>query len=389
MLLSLPSLGGTPQRILDDLSTPISFSPDGKQIVFAHRDAGKKDTQLVIAASDGTNRRVIAEREQLAVNGSALSWSGDSALIAVAQYELTKQGLSSVLIFSPQGALLKSFSFQFLVDGITWLPDSSGMFLQVRSRETNFRSQIKFQPYPSGTLQNITNDLNEYRNITVTADGKGLATIQELRSSAVYVGNAPTKWPGEIKQNATPVTSGQAEGGWLQWGVDGKLYFNDEDFHAYRMNPDGSSRARVPDRDTNATFDIGCGPQAIVFALLRDNMLNLFRQDLASGETKQLTFERDAESPACTRDGKTVYYDDYLDGPSLKRVSTSGGKPELVAANSSNGVSLSPDDKRVAFFQFSGTGGEHKVMLVLQNVEDGKQVSAPIYRSRAQPHLDT
>src|SRR5262249_1723201 len=139
VLYSVPSLGGTPQRILDDLSTPVSFSPDGKQIVFAHFHFGDNKPQLLIAGSDGTNRRVIAERDALAANNSSLSWSGDGKLIAVAQYQLGKEGLSSLLVFSPQGELVKSFPYPFLVDGIAWLPDSSGLFLQVRSRETNFR----------------------------------------------------------------------------------------------------------------------------------------------------------------------------------------------------------------------------------------------------------
>ncbi|MBV9183107.1 MAG: serine/threonine-protein kinase, partial [Acidobacteria bacterium] len=103
LLFSVPSLGGTPQRVLDDLSTPVSFSPGGKQMVFAHFDAGEKKGQLVIAGSDGNNRHVIAEREGFALNESAPSWSGDGKLIAMPQYELGKEGLSKVLIFAPDG----------------------------------------------------------------------------------------------------------------------------------------------------------------------------------------------------------------------------------------------------------------------------------------------
>jgi len=377
ILFSVPSLGGTPQHILGDLGTPVSFSPDGKQIVFAHRDPGKKNAELVIAGSDGSNRHTIVERPDLSFNGASLSWSGDGKLIAVGEYNLSGANLSSVLVFTPSGELVKSFPLPLLVDGIAWLPDSTGMFLQCRAREMNFRSQIKFQPYPSGTLQNVTNDLNEYQDVTVTADGKALATVQKQQSSAVYLGTVPAKWPAEINVGSTPVTTGQAEGSWVEWSIDGKLLFDDQDFHSFKMNPDGSSRASVPDRDTNSAYPISCGPDALVFALLRDNNFNLFRYSMSTRETKQMTFERDAEWPACTRDGKTLYYFDNLEGPSLKRVSTAGGSPELVAANSGNGVSLSPDETRIAFFQFSGTGGTHKVLIVTQNVNGGNQIFLP------------
>jgi Tol biopolymer transport system component len=169
------------------------------------------------------------------------------------------------------------------------------------------------------------------------------------------------------------VTSGQAEGEWLQWSPGGKLFFDDEDFHSFRMNPDGSARARVPDRDTNAAYGTSCGSEAMVFALIRDNTFNLFRQDLATGEIKQLTFERDAERPTCTGDGKTIYFDNNLDGPALKRVSANGGTAEVLAANSLN-ASLSADEKRIAFFQFSDP---HKVQLVIENVDGGNKSFLP------------
>jgi serine/threonine protein kinase/Tol biopolymer transport system component len=374
-LFSIPSLGGTPQHILSDLNSPVSFSPDGKQIVFAHFDAGAK-SQLAIASSDGTGRHVIAEREALAINSVAPSWSGDGKLIAVPQFQLGKEGLSNLLVFTPEGRIVKTFSFPFLVDGAAWLPDSSGILLQVRSHETNFRRQLKFQPYPSGTTQNLTNDLNEYQNITVTTDGKALATVQSQRSSAIYTGQSPASWPGEIKVSATPITPGQAEGAWTYWGTDGKIYFSDNDFHAFGMNPDGSARARVPDRDTNATYPVSCGPEAVVFGNLKDNNLNLYRQNVTTGEIKQLTSERDTEWPACTRDGKTVYYIDNLDGGALKRLSTSGGAPEVIAHQSAAGGALSPDEKQLAFFQFS-VGSQHKNAIVVQNVDGSNRRTLP------------
>lgn len=373
ILYSVPSLGGTSQRILDDLSTPVNFSPDGKQIVFVHLDPGEKLSQLVIAQSDGSGRHVIAQREAMAVNGGPPSWSADGKLIAVSQYVLTKTELSNVLIFTPKGELVNSFGFPLLVDGVAWLPDMSGMFLESRSPETSFRKQIKFQPYPSGPLQNVTNDLNVYKSITVTADGKALVTVQEQPSSALYMGSVPSQWPAEIKVNPTPMTPGQSDGGWAQWGVDGKIYFSDSNFHSFRMNPDGSARARVPDRNTSAIYGSSCGPNAVVFSNLRNNNLVLSRQDLSTGEIKQLTSERDAEWPVCSKDGSTVYYNDFFEGPSLKRIGTSGGSPAVVYAPAAAYAALSPDNKRIAFFQFS-SGGDHKNVITVQDVSGGNRV---------------
>ena len=373
VLYAIPSLGGTPQRILSDLMSSVAFSPDGKQMVFTHFDAGgTRKAQLLVANSDGSGRHVVAEREALGTFNSSLSWSSDGRFIAVPQYQLAKDSLSSLLVFTPQGALVKSYPYPFLLDGAVWLPDSSGIFLQVRGQEMNLRPQIRFQPYPSGAVQKLTNDLNQYRSISVTADGKVLVTVQEQGASAVYVGTVPAKWPGEIKLNAAPITPGQADGGWLHWGIDGKIYYTDQRLRSFRMNLDGSSRVQVPDRDTEAMYTISCGPQAIVVALFRNNTLNLFRQNLATGELKQLTFERDAEHPACTNDGRAVYYVDYF-GPDLKRVSTQTGVAETVVQGAVSGAMLSPNEKQMAFLQ----AAEHKDAIVVQDVDGGNRISLP------------
>jgi Tol biopolymer transport system component len=113
-----------------------------------------------------------------------------------------------------------------------------------------------------------------------------------------------------------------------------------------------------------------------VFASLKDNSLNLFRQNLTTGEIKQLTSEPDAEWPSCTKDGKFVYYTDNLEGPVLKRISSSRGAPEIVSRNSANGASLSPDEKRVAFFLFPGAG-EHNNFIVVQNLDGSGRITLP------------
>jgi len=377
ILYSVPSLGGTPQRVLSDLSSSVSFSPDGKQIAFVHYDFGGAKPQLVIAGNDGMSRHTIVEQEAIGLNGGAASWSGDGKLIAVAQTQLTNESLSKLLIFTPEGKLVKSFSYSFLLDDVAWLPDSTGVFLECRPPEKSFHRQIKFQPYPSGDVQNVTNDLNEYRDLTVTADGKTLATTQEQQSSAIYMATAPAKWPGELKTSTTPISSGQSEGEAVFWGADGKIYFGDNDFHSFRMNADGTARARVPDRDANAAFGISCGPDAVLFADLQHNSLTLFRHSLTTAETRQVTSGRDAEWPTCTNDGKTVFYNDYFAGPALMRASTDGSSPAAVYASASYNAALSPDNKRIAFFQFADAGGQHKEQIVIQDLDGGNKSFLP------------
>jgi Tol biopolymer transport system component len=221
----------------------------------------------------------------------------------------------------------------------------------------------------------VTNDLSEYRDVSLTSDGKALVTIQEQAVSAVYIGDVPVKWPGELTVHPTPITPGQT-GGWLVWGIDGNIYFDDNDFHGFRMSPEGGMPTRIPDRESNSAYVLACGPNAVIFAQIHDNMLNLFRQDLSTGETRQLTHERDAENPACTKDGSTVYYSAF-EGPSLRRIPAAGGQPEIVAQSSYGGASISPDQKRIAFLQVDTGSAEHKNFVVFQDIDGKNKGSIP------------
>ena len=145
-LFSVPSLGGAPQRVLVDVGSPISFSPDGKQIAFLRSVAAKKTNQILIANADGTGSRVIAESATFSGNGCPPSWSGDGKLIAISTYDLAKESLSSVLVYHTDGSLQKSFSYPMLVPSLTWMPDSSGLFLQVQARSHAFAGKSSFNP---------------------------------------------------------------------------------------------------------------------------------------------------------------------------------------------------------------------------------------------------
>ena len=43
-------------------------------------------------------------------------------------------------------------------------------------------------------------------------------------------------------------------------------------------------------------------------------------------------------------------------------------------ASAANDPALSPDDKRIAFFQFSSAGGEHKNIIVVQDLDGGNRI---------------
>ena len=95
-------LGGTPRRILAGVTSPVTFSPDGKQIAFVRPSSSESD--LMVANIDGTGERKIATRRLPAyfsfVGGAA--WSPDGKTIACGAGSYSGN-LSATIVSVPAG----------------------------------------------------------------------------------------------------------------------------------------------------------------------------------------------------------------------------------------------------------------------------------------------
>src|SRR5690242_3451695 len=54
-LYQIPVLGGTPRKLVDSLDSPVTFSPDGRQIAFVRNDAVIGESSLILADSSGAH----------------------------------------------------------------------------------------------------------------------------------------------------------------------------------------------------------------------------------------------------------------------------------------------------------------------------------------------
>jgi Tol biopolymer transport system component len=87
----------------------------------------------------------------------------------------------SILVLTPEGNEVKKVSLPMGVYAVAWVPDGSGLFFIGVERATGLREQIWFQPYPSGEPLKVSNDLNNYSSLDVTADSKTLVSISSGR----------------------------------------------------------------------------------------------------------------------------------------------------------------------------------------------------------------
>jgi hypothetical protein len=268
-----------------------------------------------------------------------------------------------------------------LVESVAWLPDNSGFFLIVRAPETRFRRQIKFQPYPSGEIQNVINDLNEYYDLSITADGKSLVAIQTQNHSAIYLGNVPSRFPAEIKLENSPITPGQAEGFTVNWTPDGRLVSMDAQFHSVMLNADGKNRMPLLEHEPIVLNPVPCGPDSILISLLHGKAyVGLSKYTISTGELHEVTQGPDDEGATCTPDGNTIFFTRWQNGGALMKYSMGTGSALQMAGTVASWPRISPDGKAIVFTQLVGDGADQKFQFVIQSVEGEpiKTLPAPI-----------
>jgi serine/threonine protein kinase len=379
-LYSAPALGGASRQVVSDVTSTVAFSPDGKRMVYTRTIQDKAEDQLLIANADGSDEKIIFRHESGA-NGinTSPSWSASGDLIAVGLLQLgQKNALSSILVLTPEGKQVKTFPLPTLIYDVAWLPDSSGVFFD-GIQTSAVRSQIWMQPYPEGAPFKISNDLSEYGSLSVTADGKSFVTTQQRRQAAIFVGDSPAVLNDKIDWKLNPISTEQATGYGLSWTGAGKLLQQDGSYHIYVTGADGSNRARAleDNRVAFAPRSCGSGDLVIVARVLENNAPNLWRLNIATGETKQLTFGKDEETGSCTPDGKWMLYSGPAPGDKLfhiYKVSTDGGDPVDLAKGRVSEPAVSPDGTLVGYIRVDGQGASTKSKFVLQRLEGGPSV---------------
>jgi eukaryotic-like serine/threonine-protein kinase len=354
-LYRIETSGGKPRKLIADVDSKVSFAPGGEEFSFRRTMGSIQESGIFIADADGTNERKIAARSLSSGFVGTPVWSPDGRTIATLTGNGNEKGEQYSLIgIDLEGGAEKPIGTKRWnwYEEIAWMPDGSELLLNVQEK-TGAPHQLWRVAYPGGEVLKVTNDFNNYRGVSVTADAS-LVTVKNTLTANLFVA------PFEKLENARQLTfvEGVAFYG-ISWTPNARIVYSSNlggKRDIWMINADGSGQRQLTNDNFN-NYDPVVTPDGryIVYVSDSTGQDNIWRMNLDGGDRVQITGGNDGPgelAPSVTPDGKWIVY--LSKGPNLWKAPIDGGEPVKLTMPESYYPKVSPDGQSIAFIFWGG-----------------------------------
>jgi Tol biopolymer transport system component len=365
-LYRAPVLGGTAQKLVTDVDTNITFSPDSRSVAYSVMNNPELGKFRLMTYSLGTGeaKTLVTGNMNQAMQDPAWAPDGKAIVCVIFQQGDAISGLVAIdVITGKQNPIFES------KDGLlykpVWLPDGSGLLALYTGRETNFsRQQIVAISYRDRRARAVTHDINDYSDLSLSADGHMVATVLRQLHFDLFMAAASDLSSGQAHQ----LTSGAPVGS-FSWTADGQMILEQQNTLSLFHSDTGNKSPLTSMQQEGSTFlPSSCvNGRYIVFSIGGHGgvkRVNIWRMDAGGGNLKQLSEGKNDQFAVCSPDGKWVLYSDLSNGAKLTRVPLDGGKSERLSELPAYGFDISPDAKLAAFTTFLPNSPKKQLALV-------------------------
>ncbi len=345
------TLGGPVNQIAEDVDSIPGISPDGETLAFIR---GLPDDNVVglfaVGADGGGERRVAAiHADDAFVFDAQPAWSLDGKRIICAVKKQDENGRYNGLVSveASSGKIDEVASPRFIaISHTAWLPGMKGLLISATTAESPDISQVWLVGYPQGTARRITNDLNDYRDLSVTADGKTFIALTTRITSNIW--RATLSDTGRGEQITTTNQDGN-EG--LAFTHAGDIVYTSrggQTTDLWLYSKDGVRRQLTSGAGNNTQPAVSPDGSTVAFVSDRDGLRHIWLIDTEGRTLGRLTNGNDDGAPSWSPDGKRIAYRSYGEGnPYIYTIDAAGGSPFRVTDKISGRPEFSPDGTKI------------------------------------------
>ena len=358
-------MGGDPQKVIRNPYSPLSFSPDGKYVAFVRNSFPTGgNSNLFLANADGTEERILVNRpgaELFATPSrpTAPAWSPDGTMLACVLGGISGNvTLLTVSVSNGADKVIGNGRWS-TIDSLAWLPDGSGLMVTGRDQSSPL-VQIWHVAYPSGEAHRVTNDLSDYRGLSLNDEGNMMVVVPTSRESDIWL--VPTAKPSDGR--ALTTGTGKSDGAvGLSWTPDGKIVYastasGNRDIWLLDVNK-GTQKQLTSNARQNYYPQVTPDGRHILFLSDRSEALGIWRMDLDGANATRLVSGA-IQRFTSSADGKWIIYSGAgpQGRPNLWKVPIDGGQPVILNDEYWEELpTASPDGKQVTF-QYMKRGAE-------------------------------
>jgi Tol biopolymer transport system component len=347
-LYKMPVRGGAVTKLVEDIDTAISFSPDGTQFAFTRGVPDKREVNLMTANADGSGVKVVAKKpgQVYAASLIAPAWSQDGKTILFTIYQATNRRI--LMAVAPDGSGLRElYKTHDDLGRPQWLPDGTAVVVPVREGKLGDRGQLWKVEFPSGKAQRISNDQRDYNAMwfELNHDATALAAVETTITGDLWI------LPNGDSENARQLTTEGTLVVYVSTFGKDKILYETREGRIFSTDVDGGNLKQVKMGDEGLRDVAACGDgKHIVYSDSSGETPQIWRVDADGSNAKQLTNEKSATMPNCSPEGRWVIYWNEEEH-SFYRVSIDGGSPAKLnlAKPSDPYVRFSPDGKSLTY----------------------------------------
>lgn len=328
--------GGQPTKLVVNIDSPITLSPDGTEMAFVRSFPGQHRDAVIICNIDGSAEREIAARyHPEKFSFTSPTWSPDGKLITlgVSRYNAMEYAIVGVPVNGEPLRELSPWDWKVLC-ALAWSGDGSNLYFSAQALKSN-SFQIWRLPFPDGKAEQITNDPNNYEELSLAERPRTMVTMQtEVRANLWLASVADSG--GARAASARRITSGRTEGFAGLSAAAGKIVFASTEHQQpdlWSVNLDGQERERLTDT-SGFLPSVSPDGDSIAYVSAESGTHHIWFMDGGGKYKRQLTDGGGESFPSLTRDGNWVIYTSLSKARnSLWKVSTRGGEPQQLTSN--------------------------------------------------------